>query len=129
VNAVWDLYARSEGKPLWKLLVDMTPEQIVSVIPFRHITDALKPAGSHRNSAAERGDLSLSVSKRCGPAVIRLIQPLRDGSGIQMTKSGASCAKGLAAGWTHFKMKVGRDLNDDIRRAESSVKRSVPDAS
>src|SRR6266540_6877339 len=41
VNAVWDLYAKSQGKPLWKLLVDMTPEQIVSCIPFRHITDAL----------------------------------------------------------------------------------------
>jgi len=43
VNAVWDLYARSEGKPVWKLLVDMTPEEIVSCIPFRHITDALTP--------------------------------------------------------------------------------------
>src|SRR6266568_6855107 len=43
VNAVWDLYARSEGKPVWKLLVDMTPEQIVSCVPFRHITDALTP--------------------------------------------------------------------------------------
>src|SRR6266849_3479875 len=41
VNAVWDLYAKAQGKPLWKLLVDMTPAQIVSCIPFRHITDAL----------------------------------------------------------------------------------------
>src|SRR5438128_4534516 len=46
VNAVWDLYARAEGKPLWKLLVDMTPEQVVSCIPFRHITDALTPEES-----------------------------------------------------------------------------------
>src|SRR5882762_4867142 len=44
VNAVWDLYAGAEGKPLWKLLVDMTPEQVVACIPFRHITDALRPA-------------------------------------------------------------------------------------
>src|ERR1041385_3287717 len=41
VNAVWDLYARTERKPVWKLLVDMTPEQLVACIPFRHITDAL----------------------------------------------------------------------------------------
>src|SRR5213079_1159623 len=41
VNAVWDLYAKTAGKPLWKLLVDMTAEQIVACIPFRHITDAL----------------------------------------------------------------------------------------
>src|SRR5256885_6883802 len=43
VNAVWDLYARSERKPVWKLLVDMSPGQLVSCIPFRHITDALTP--------------------------------------------------------------------------------------
>src|SRR5207244_6613638 len=43
VNAVWDLYAKAEGKPLWKLLVDMAPEQIVSCILFRHITNALTP--------------------------------------------------------------------------------------
>src|ERR671917_1165351 len=43
VNAVWDLYAKSEGKPLWKLLSDMTPEQIVRCVPFRYITDAITP--------------------------------------------------------------------------------------
>src|SRR5437867_1196639 len=43
VNAVWDLYAKTEGKPLWKLLVDMSPEQLVSCIDFRYISDALTP--------------------------------------------------------------------------------------
>src|SRR6187455_3358000 len=43
VNAVWDLYAKVEGKPLWKLLVDMTPEQVVSCIDFRYLSDALTP--------------------------------------------------------------------------------------
>src|ERR671931_1978926 len=43
VNAVWDLYAKREGKPLWKLLVDLTPEELVSCIDFRYITDALTP--------------------------------------------------------------------------------------
>ena len=41
VNAVWDLYAKSESKPLWKLLTDMTPEQLVACIDFRYIADAL----------------------------------------------------------------------------------------
>src|SRR6266576_913000 len=41
VNAVWDLYARLEGKPLWKLLADMTPEQLVACVDFRYIEDAL----------------------------------------------------------------------------------------
>src|SRR3989442_1989992 len=44
VNAVWDLYAKAEGKPLWKLLADFTPEQLVTCIPFDYITDALTPA-------------------------------------------------------------------------------------
>lgn len=43
VNAVWDLWAKAEGKPLWKLLVDLSPEQLVACIPFRYITDALTP--------------------------------------------------------------------------------------
>ena len=43
VNAVWDLWAKSEGKPLWKLLADMSPEELVRCIDFRYITDALTP--------------------------------------------------------------------------------------
>src|SRR5881392_2118207 len=43
VNAVWDLYAKAEGKPLWKLLGDMSPEQIIGCIDFRYISDALTP--------------------------------------------------------------------------------------
>src|SRR5690242_17698655 len=43
VNAVWDLWAKIEGKPLWKLLADMTPEQFVRCVPFRYITDAITP--------------------------------------------------------------------------------------
>src|SRR5918994_4365295 len=43
VNAVWDLYAKAEAKPLWKLLVDMSPEELVSCVDFRYITDALAP--------------------------------------------------------------------------------------
>ncbi len=43
VNAVWDLWAKAEGKPVWKLLSDMSPEEIVRCIDFRYITDALTP--------------------------------------------------------------------------------------
>lgn len=43
INAVWDLYAKAEGKPLWQLLADMTPEQLVTTIDFRYITDAVTP--------------------------------------------------------------------------------------
>jgi L-fuconate dehydratase len=43
VNAVWDLYAKGEGKPLWKLLPDMSPEELVRCVDFRYITDAIMP--------------------------------------------------------------------------------------
>src|ERR1700704_2300301 len=52
VNAVWDLYARAEGKPLWKLLTDMTPEQLVACIDFRYIDDAIQPSEAVESSAA-----------------------------------------------------------------------------
>ena len=58
VNAVWDLWGKVEGKPVWKLLADMTPEQIVRCIDFRHITDALTPAEAldilRRNAPTKR---------------------------------------------------------------------------
>ena len=43
-NAIWDLWAKAEGKPVWRLLADMTPEEIVRCIDFRYIDDALSPA-------------------------------------------------------------------------------------
>src|ERR1700687_4959296 len=41
VNAVWDLWARVEGKPLWRLVCDLSPEQFVSSIDFRYLSDVL----------------------------------------------------------------------------------------
>jgi L-fuconate dehydratase len=43
VNALWDLFARHERKPLWRLIVDMTPEELVKVVSFRYISDAITP--------------------------------------------------------------------------------------
>jgi L-fuconate dehydratase len=55
VNAVWDLWAKREGKPLWKLLSDLSPEEIVGCIDFRYIADALRTRGGARAPAATRG--------------------------------------------------------------------------
>src|SRR4051794_5898888 len=43
VNAVWDLFAKTAAKPLWQLIVDMSPEEIVALVDFRYITDAVTP--------------------------------------------------------------------------------------
>jgi L-fuconate dehydratase len=60
VNAAWDLYAKAEGKPVWQLLADMTPEQLVACVDFRYITDAITPdqalhmLHTHASTRAER---------------------------------------------------------------------------
>jgi len=116
VNAVWDLYAKREGKPLWKLLVDMTPEEIVRCVPFRYLTDALTP------------DEALAILRRNAPTkTAREAEMARIGFPAYTTSAGwlgypddklrALCRESIAAGWTHFKIKVGADAADDLRRA------------
>jgi len=116
VNSVWDLYARSEGKPVWKLLVDMSPEQLVACIPFRHITDALTPQEAiailNRNEST-KADREKEMRAIGYPAYTTSAGWL----GYSDEKVRDLVRVGLAEGWAHFKMKVGRDLNDDMRRA------------
>ncbi len=116
VNAVWDLWAKVEGKPLWKLLIDMTPEQLVSCIDFRYITDALTP------------DEALGLLRRQAPTKAqREAEMVRHGFPSYTTGAGWSgysdeqmrllCREALANGWRHFKLKVGLNLEDDLHRA------------
>jgi L-fuconate dehydratase len=116
VNALWDLYAKAEGKPLWKLLVDMSPEELVSSIDFRYITDAITPQEA------------LEILRENEPTkTAREEEMLRDGFPAYTTSTGwlgyddeklrRLCREAVEAGWTHFKMKVGSDIEDDVRRA------------
>ena len=126
VNAVWDLYAKVEGKPLWKLLVDMSPEQLVACIPFRYLRDALTPAEA------------LEILRRNEPTrAAREAEMRATGYPAYTTSSGwlgypddkvrRLCREGVAAGWTHFKLKVGRDLEDDKRRLTIAREEIGPD--
>ena len=115
INAVWDLYAKSEGKPVWRLLSEMEPEQIVGAIDFRYIEDALT-----RDDA-----LAILRSGKAGQSE-RLKKIATDGYPAYTTSAGwfgfsdekirKLCREGLAEGWTHFKLKVGGDAQDDLRR-------------
>ena len=116
VNAVWDLYARAERKPVWKLLIDMSPEQLVSCVPFKHITDALTV--DEATEILERNQSTKAA---------REAEMLANGYPAYTTSAGwlgysddkvrQLVRAGLAEGWSHFKMKVGRDRDDDVRRA------------
>ncbi|WP_240788662.1 L-fuconate dehydratase [Ramlibacter henchirensis] len=116
VNAVWDLWAKSEGKPVWKLLVDMSPEQLVRCLDFRFVTDALTP------------DEALAMLRRAAPGkAAREREMLQQGYPGYTTSAGwlgyseekvrRLAREGVAQGWTHFKQKVGGNLEEDMRRA------------
>jgi L-fuconate dehydratase len=115
VNAVWDLYAKVEAKPLWKLLADMTPRQIVAAIDFRYITDAITP------------EEAIDILERMQPGKAEREAELRKrGYPAYTTSAGwmgysdegirRLVRQALAEGWTHFKVKVGGAAEDDARR-------------
>jgi L-fuconate dehydratase len=117
VNAVWDLWAKREGKPLYRLLADLEPEQLVSAIDFRYIEDALAPQEA----------LELLQSMRIGREA-RLSDVLESGYPAYTTSAGwlgyddakivALVREAVQAGFTQVKMKVGRDIAADAARAE-----------
>ena len=116
VNAVWDLYAKAEGKPLWKLLVDMSPEAIVACIDFRYITDVLTPEEALailQANAPTRAQREAEMRQAGYPAYTTSVGWL----GYSDDKLRHLCREAVAEGWTHFKLKVGAHLDDDMRRA------------
>jgi L-fuconate dehydratase len=115
VNAAWDLVAKRAGVPVWKLLSRMSPAEIVGLVDFRYMTDALTP------------DEALLLLERAVPGrQEREEELLRDGYPAYTTSVGwlgydddkirRLCRVALAEGWTRFKMKVGADVDDDVRR-------------
>jgi L-fuconate dehydratase len=125
VNAVWDLWAKAQGKPVWRLLCDMTPEEIVRCIDFRYITDALTPT-----------EALAILSENASTRAARIGEMERIGYPAYTTSAGwlgysdeqlrQICRDALAEGWTHFKIKVGADIEDDIRRC-SIIREEIGD--
>jgi L-fuconate dehydratase len=116
LNAVWDLYAKSQKKPLWKLLVDMPPEQLVSMIEFRYLSDAITEQEALdilKKNFSTRSQRELEMQQRGYPAYTTSVGWL----GYADEKLQQLCRSAIAEGWTHAKIKVGGNLKDDIRRA------------
>jgi len=116
VNAVWDLFAKIEGKPLWKLLVDMTPEELVACVPFAYIADALSPDDALdilRDAAPTKAVREAEMREHGFPAYTTSVGWL----GYPDERVRELVCDARALGWTQFKMKVGRDAERDTRRA------------
>jgi L-fuconate dehydratase len=117
INAVWDLYAKAEGKPLWKLLVDMTPEQLVDCLDFRYVTDVLtrdEALGMLHRRAATKAEREAEMLQVGYPAYTTSAGWL----GYSDDQLRQLCRESIAQGWTHFKLKVGMRAEDDLRRAQ-----------
>ena len=115
VNAVWDLYAKAERKPLWKLLADMTPRQLVSCIDFRYITDALtadEALALLERQARTKGEREADLLRSGYPAYTTSVGWMGYGD----AKIRTLCREALGDGFTHFKVKVGGSREDDRRR-------------
>ncbi|MBO9329439.1 fuconate dehydratase [Achromobacter xylosoxidans] len=115
VNAAWDLWAKAEGKPLWRLVADLSPEAFVRALDFRYMTDGI----------TQQEALVLLRRQEAGKAQrIRTLE--REGYPCYTTSAGwlgyddaklrRLCHEALANGFNHIKLKVGRDLHADIRR-------------
>jgi L-fuconate dehydratase len=115
INAVWDLYAKVEGKPLWRLLADFSPEKIVSMVDFRYIDDAITREEAFAILSASQATMSERIhflEAKGYPAYTTSAGWF----GFSDEKIRQLCREGLADGWTHFKLKVGGVPGDDLRR-------------
>jgi len=116
-NALWDLYAKKFKKPVWKLLADMSPAEIISLVDFSYLSDAmtkedaLKILETCKLTQKDREDDLLNngyPAYTTSTAWLGYTDKVLEGK----------CKEALAEGWTRFKMKVGADLEDDQRRAK-----------
>jgi L-fuconate dehydratase len=116
VNAVWDLYAKLEGKPLWKLLADLSPEELVACVDFRYIDDALTPDEALellRRNAATKAERERLLFAAGFPAYTTSAGWLGYSEKTLADRAHAA----VADGFTHLKLKVGGDPESDLRRA------------
>ncbi len=117
INAIWDLYAKEQGKPLWKLLADMSAHELVSCVDFTYLYDAITPEEAVEMLARQEGAKEERIDRLRAsgyPAYTTSAGWL--GYGDERIRS--LCREAAADGWTRLKMKVGADLQDDLRRAQ-----------
>lgn len=117
MNAIWDMWARHEGKPLWRLLADMPPEQFVECIDFRYITDAITKDEALvmvKANEASKSERIAYMETHGYPSYTTSAGWL----GYSDTKLARLCQEAVDQGFKHIKLKVGENLDDDIRRCQ-----------
>lgn len=125
INALWDLKAKRAGVPLWRLLSSMTPEQLVELVDFRYLTDALTPGEAlqiFRDAEPGRAQRERELLAEGYPGYTTTPGWLgySDEKLVRLTK------EAVAEGFGQIKLKVGADLEDDIRRVRLAREAAGP---
>jgi L-fuconate dehydratase len=115
INAAWDMAARRAGKPVWRLIAEMAPQELVDLIDFRYISDALTPGEALallQSAAPGKSARMETLLARGYPAYTTSPGWL----GYSDEKLARLAKQAVADGFRTIKLKVGRDLADDVRR-------------
>jgi L-fuconate dehydratase len=126
VNALWDLKAKRAGQPLWQLVCSMTPEELVGLVDFRYLTDALTPDEALeilRRAVPGREERTARLLQRGYPAYTTTPGWL----GYSDEKMVRLAHEAIAEGFDQIKLKVGGSLEDDIRRLSLARREVGPD--
>lgn len=126
INAAWDLAAKRAGQPVWEFLASMSPEQIVDMVDFRYLTDALtreEALGILRAAEPGRAGRAALLRERGYPAYTTSPGWL----GYSDEKLARLSKEAVADGFHQIKLKVGADLGDDLRRMRIAREAVGPD--
>jgi L-fuconate dehydratase len=126
INALWDLKAKRAGLPLWRLLSAMSPDELVSLVDFRYLTDAITPGEATailRGARAGRADRERQILEHGYPAYTTTPGWL----GYDDDKLRRLCEQAVADGFDQIKLKVGADLDADLRRLRIAREACGPD--
>ncbi|ALE04549.1 fuconate dehydratase (plasmid) [Arthrobacter sp. ERGS1:01] len=126
INALWDLKAKRAGLPLWQLLAAMTPEELVDLVDFRYLSDALtREEALEILRAAEPGRAERTATLLAGGYPGYTTTP--GWLGYSDEKLTRLAREAVAAGFKQIKLKVGADLADDVRRLRAARAAVGPD--
>lgn len=116
VNALWDLWAKVQGKPVWQLVADMTPEEVVRCIDFRYITDAITPDEAVQLLREKQAGKAERVAEVNRNRAVSAYTTSAGWLGYSKEKMQMLLKQNLSEGFRHFKLKVGGSVEEDRQR-------------